>query len=55
MMANADSISSREIMKNYMGINSIISYVVVDRAIRNDDGVFHWYVDRSGVNNHNYY
>lgn len=56
MMANADSISSREIMKNYMDINSIISYVVVDRAIRNDDGVFHWYNFFLDVSfNHNYY
>ena len=56
MIANADSISSREIMKNYMDINSIISYVVVDRAIRNDDGVFHWYNFFMDVSfNHNYY
>mgnify|MGYP001184038725 CR=1 FL=1 len=56
MMANADSISSREIIKNYMDINSIISYVVVDRAIRNDDGVFHWYNFFLDVSfNHNYY
>lgn len=43
------------IISNYMDLNEILSYVVVDRAIRNDDGVFHWYVDRSGINNHNYY
>ena len=26
-----------------MDLEKIMSYIAVDRAIRNDDGVFHWY------------
>ena len=34
----------------------MISYAVVDRAIRNDDGVLHWYTGLTGSSsNHNYY
>ena len=42
LIADSDSIESRKIVSDYMNINQIISYAVVDRAIRNDDGVFHW-------------
>ncbi len=38
-----------------MEIDQIISYVVVDRMIRNDDGAFHWYCGEHGCGNHNYY
>jgi len=40
---------------NWMNINEIIAYAVVDRAIRNDDGAFHWYCLGEGCNNHNFY
>lgn len=56
LIAKADSIKSREIIEKYMNINEIISYAVVDRAIRNDDGAFHWYsFTKFFVSNHNYY
>jgi len=45
----------REIIKERMDLISIMSYAVVDRLIRNDDGVFHWYCGSSGCGNHNYY
>ena len=55
LIADSDSIESRKIVSDYMNINQIISYAVVDRAIRNDDGVFHWYEFGQGPFNHNYY
>lgn len=49
---------SKEVVKKYMKIDEIMSYIVVDRAIRHDDGPFHWYCADATVNscvNHNYY
>ena len=51
----------QEIMRKWMDIEEVISYSVVDRLIRNDDGAFHWYCDfegagfDAGCNNHNFY
>ena len=36
-------------------MNQIISLAVVDRAIRNDDGPFHWYCDWVNCEPHNFY
>ena len=55
LIAAADSIESRKVFSNFMDLDQIISYAVVDRAIRNDDGVLHWYTDIGGSSNHNYY
>ena len=41
LIAAADSIESRKVFSNFMDLDQIISYAVVDRAIRNDDGVLH--------------
>ena len=38
-----------------MNLDQIISYIVVDRMIRNDDGAFHWYCSSAGCDNHNYF
>jgi spore coat protein CotH len=54
-IANADSIGLRSVIENRMYLNKIISYAVVDRMIRNDDGAFHWYCDGGGCSNHNFY
>lgn len=43
------------VVEKWMDVNSIISYAVVDRIIRNDDGAFHWYCDRNNCNPHNFY
>jgi spore coat protein CotH len=44
------------VITQYMDIKSIMSYIVVDRGIRHDDGPFHWYCDNGGgCGNHNYY
>ena len=55
LIADSDSIESRKIVSDYMNIDQIISYAVVDRAIRNDDGVFHWYEFGQRPFSHNYY
>ncbi len=39
----------------WMNVNDIMSYVVVDRLIRADDGPFHWYCGGGNCTNHNYY
>jgi len=50
--------NSKDVIRKYMKVDEILSYIVVDRAIRHDDGPFHWYCDDATVNscaNHNYY
>jgi len=54
-IAEASEENLQEIISNYMNPNEIISYAVVDRLIRNDDGAFHWYCDDGVCTNHNYY
>lgn len=55
-LANANEINSKIVVSKYMDINSIMSYIVVDRVIKHDDGPFHWYCDGSNpCHNHNYY
>ena len=65
MISFAEQIASeddgREVMRRWMDIEEIISYAVVDRTIRNDDGAFHWYCSTDEANygsdcgNHNFY
>jgi len=44
------------VISKWMNVDEIISYAVVDRTIRNDDGAFHWYCGAGGYcSNHNYY
>lgn len=56
-IANAPDDSLKAVIKQWMDVSSIISYAVVDRMIRADDGPFHWYCGNgpSSCNNHNYY
>ena len=57
-IAASNASTRQEVIRKYMNINEIMSYIVVDRAIRHDDGPFHWYCSNDGVNsciNHNYY
>lgn len=54
----SNATNSKDVVRKYMNINEVMSYIVVDRAIRHDDGPFHWYCDNETVNscvNHNYY
>tara|TARA_X000001036_G_scaffold394155_1_gene394297 strand:+ start:391 stop:1800 length:1410 start_codon:yes stop_codon:yes gene_type:complete len=54
-IADANEENLQEIIAGHMNIDEIISYAVVDRVIRNDDGAFHWYCEANDCNNHNYY
>ena len=54
MIANADSEEIKDVILENMDINEIISYIVVDRMIKHDDGPFHWYCGFS-CNPHNFY
>jgi len=54
-LADADQSDIRNVIEQYMDVQEIISFAVVDRMIRNDDGPFHWYCGGSGCGNHNYY
>ncbi len=54
-IAMADEENLQEIISAHMNTNEIVSYAVVDRLIRNDDGAFHWYCDDGVCSNHNYY
>ena len=42
-------------LDKWMNKEEIISYAVVDRLIKNDDGVFHWYCNNGQCAPHNYY
>lgn len=43
------------IVEQWMDLNEILALIAVDRAIRNDDGPFHWYCSGRECMNHNYY
>lgn len=42
-------------LENWMNINEIMAFAVVDRIIRADDGPFHWYCNNGMCNNHNFF
>lgn len=54
-IVDATSSDLQKVIAASMDINEIISYAVVDRMIRNDDGPFHWYCEKGSCSNHNYY
>jgi hypothetical protein len=56
-IANSNTSEMKSVIKKYMDINKIISYCVVDRIIRHDDGPFHWYCSSNTAScyNHNYF
>ncbi len=54
-LADADQSNIQNVIEQFMDVQEIISFAVVDRMIRNDDGPFHWYCDGGGCGNHNYY
>jgi hypothetical protein len=54
-LSNAPNTELQNIISEYMDINKIVSFAVVDRGIRNDDGPFHWYCEQGGCSSHNYY
>ena len=52
---NANDSEIQSVINNNMDINQTIALAVVDRAIRNDDGPFHWYCDWVNCEPHNFY
>ncbi len=54
-LADADPTEINSIVEQFMDIDEIISYSVVDRTIRHDDGPYHWYCGFDGCENHNYF
>jgi len=54
-ISTADSEFLKEVIRQWMNVEEIIAFAVVDRTIRNDDGPFHWYCDNGNCSNHNYY
>ena len=54
-IADASETSLADTISKYMDLNEIISFIAVDRTIRNDDGPFHWYCNINDCSNHNYF
>lgn len=57
-IATSNASNNKDVVQKYMKISELMSYIVVDRAIRHDDGPFHWYCNNETINsctNHNYY
>jgi hypothetical protein len=54
-IAAASDTDVPEVIARWMNVGEIISFAAVDRAIRNDDGPFHWYVFGEFASNHNFY
>tara|TARA_B100001559_G_scaffold303230_1_gene291673 strand:+ start:1144 stop:2655 length:1512 start_codon:yes stop_codon:yes gene_type:complete len=48
-IAKSDESNRQEVMREWMDIDQVLAYAVVDRAIANDDGVFHWYCDNERI------
>ncbi|MFK7908281.1 MAG: CotH kinase family protein [Chitinophagales bacterium] len=54
-IADASPSDIQQVIAESMNINEIMSYAVVDRMIRHDDGPFHWYCGGGECTNHNYF
>lgn len=54
-IVNANAASLQSAVSNWMDIDQMMAYAVVDRTIRNDDGAFHWYCDGAVCSSHNFY
>lgn len=54
-VADAEPQELKEVIEAGMDINEALSYAVVDRTIRHDDGPFHWYCSGNDCSSHNFY
>jgi spore coat protein CotH len=54
-IVQSDDSLSKEIIRDRMDIEKIISFIIVDRVIRNDDGAFMWRYLGNKYINHNYF
>ncbi len=52
---NTPSSEMNVVVEKWMDVENTISYCVVDRSIKHDDGPFHWYCNGDDCSNHNYY
>ncbi len=52
---NANDSEIQTVIDHHMDLNKTIALAVVDRAIRNDDGPFHWYCDWGSCKPHNFF
>ena len=52
---NANDSEIQTVIDHHMDLNKTIALAVVDRAIRNDDGPFHWYCDWGSCEPHNFF
>jgi len=53
--AATDEEAARAVLSEWTDLEAFVAYAVVDRAIRHDDGPFHWYCTRGPCRPHNYY
>jgi len=54
-IANAKEEDLQAVIAEWMDVEDIMSYIAVDRTIRNDDGAFHWYCNGNSCAPHNFY
>ena len=50
-----DADVAREVLGRWVDLDELVTYAVVDRAIRNDDGLFHWYCIGGACEPHNFF
>ena len=54
-LEDANDSNIKAVLNQYLDTEEALSYFVVDRMIRHDDGPMHWYCNGSLCTNHNYY
>ena len=54
-VAAASDDDLKTVIDKWMDVDGIISYAMVDRMIRHDDGPFHWYCGGGSCSSHNFY
>ncbi len=52
---DAPDAALRSVIEKWMDMDVTMAYVAVDRAIKNDDGAFHWYCSGDDCSPHNFY
>jgi spore coat protein CotH len=61
-VVDVDNRTRQDVLRQWMNVDQALAYMVVDRAIANDDGILHFYCGGSeeiefggGCNSHNFY
>ena len=55
LISSGSNTQVQNTIQKFLDLDEILSYCVVDRTIRHDDGPFHWYCNFSNCTNHNFY